>query len=177
MFRRRALLFASTALGVIVVDQVSKAMVRAAMAIGESRPIIDGLLWLTHVKNTGAAFGMFRGQRWMLILIAFVVLTVITYVAFHLKPKSLAARTALALIAAGATGNLIDRVVFHGVTDFLDLGWWPVFNVADMSLDIGVALLVWWVLFSDEYRALAPDNDNEHVDPDDEPLVPAEPRP
>lgn len=162
MFRRRALLFAGTALGIIGIDQVTKAVVRSEMAIGESRPVIDGFLWLTHVHNTGAAFGMFSEQRPMLIAIALVVLAVIGYVAFHLRPRSLAARTALALIAAGAVGNLIDRIVLHGVTDFLDLGWWPVFNVADMSLDIGVVLLVWWVLFSDEHSAAPETQPDEH---------------
>ena len=158
MFKRRALLFAATALLITVADQVTKAMVRSAMEIGESRPIVDGVLWLTHVHNTGAAFGMFRGQQYGLIVVAVVVLAVITYIALHLRPKSALARTSLALIAAGAAGNLIDRAVFGGVTDFLDLGWWPVFNVADMSLDIGVALLVWWVLFSSEQA-------EEHTEP------------
>lgn len=147
MSRRRALLFAATALGVIAFDQATKALVRDAMEVGESHPIIDGFLWLTRVHNTGAAFGMFRGQRLILVFVALVVVAAIVFVAAHLRPNSLLARSALALIAGGAVGNLIDRVMLGGVTDFLDLGWWPVFNVADMSLDIGVALLVWWVLF------------------------------
>lgn len=163
MTRRRAVVFAATALGVIAADQVTKAVVRSAMEIGDSRPIIDGILWLTHVNNTGAAFGMFRGQQWALIAIAVLVLSVIGYVGLHLRPKSPLARTALALIAAGASGNLIDRVFFGGVTDFLDLGWWPVFNVADMALDIGVALLVWWVLFT-------PEQVEEHPAHSEEPL-------
>lgn len=150
MTKRRALLFATTTLGVIVLDQVTKALVRSSMRIGESHRVIDGVLWLTHVNNTGAAFGMFRGYQWLLIIIAALVLGVIAYVAWHLRPQSLLARTALALIAAGAAGNLIDRALLGGVTDFVDFGWWPVFNVADMSLDIGVAILVWWVLFSKE---------------------------
>lgn len=157
MTTRRALVFAATALGVIAADQVTKAVVRATMEIGDSRPIIEGVLWLTHVHNTGAAFGMFRGQQWALITIAVVVVAAIVYVALHLRPNSPLARTALALIAAGAGGNLIDRVVFGGVTDFFDLGWWPVFNIADMSLDIGVALLVWWVLFTPEQAEEHPD--------------------
>lgn len=169
MFRRRALLFAGTALGVIAIDQITKALVRSDMSIGESRPLIDGVLWLTRVYNTGAAFGMFSEQRPMLIVIAVVVLAVIAYVAFHLRPRSLAARTALALIAAGAVGNLIDRIVLHGVTDFLDLGWWPVFNVADMSLDVGVVLLVWWVLFSDEHAESDDAHADDHHDDSDEP--------
>lgn len=150
MTARRALLFAATALGVIGADQVTKALVRASMRIGESHAIISGVLWLTRVRNTGAAFGMFKGQRPVLVVVAVVVLAAIVYVATHLRPDSALARTALALIAAGAAGNLIDRVILGGVTDFLDLGWWPVFNVADMALDIGVALLVWWVLFGHE---------------------------
>lgn len=155
MTRRRPLLFAATALAVIAADQVTKALVRSALGIGESDVVIPGYLWLTRVNNTGAAFGMFHGQRWVLIVVALAVLAAIIYTAAHLRPESLAARTALALIAAGAAGNLIDRIVLGGVTDFVDLGWWPVFNVADMSLDIGVVLLVWWVLFGDESQRKA----------------------
>lgn len=165
MSRRRVLLFGATTLGILVADQVTKALVRSSMEVGESRPIVDGLLWLTHVHNTGAAFGMFRGQQWMLILVAVLVILAIAYVAMHLRPENPAARTALALVAAGAIGNLTDRVVFGGVTDFLDLGWWPVFNVADMSLDIGVALLVWWVLFSSEHTE-TPEHESE-AEPED----------
>lgn len=142
--------FVATALAIIGVDQVTKALVRSAMERGESIPLVDGLIWLTRVHNTGAAFGMFKGQRPGLIIIAAVVLAGIVYVALHLRPRSALARTALALIAAGAAGNLIDRAALGGVTDFLDLGWWPVFNVADISLNVGVAMLVWWVLFSSE---------------------------
>jgi signal peptidase II len=129
--------------------------VRASFGIGESRTIIPGVLWLTHVNNTGAAFGMLRGQQWFLILVATLVLAAIGWIAVRARPESLLARTALAMIAAGAAGNLIDRVIAGGVTDFVDFGWWPVFNVADMSLDIGVALLVWWLLFGAEHRRRA----------------------
>lgn len=162
MVKRRVLLFAATALGTIAVDQATKALVRSALAVNESRPLVPGVLWLTRVHNTGAAFGMFHGQRWALVLVAALVLAGIVYVAAHLRPESAVARTALALIAAGATGNLIDRVLLGGVTDFMDLGWWPVFNVADMSLDIGVAMLVWWVLFGhEEPRHVPPDGEGQ----------------
>jgi len=149
--RRRVALFAATALVIVAADQVTKALVRASFALGESRPVIRGVLWLTHVKNTGAAFGMLRGQQWLLVSVAVTVLIVIAYVAARVRPQSLLARTALAMIAAGACGNLIDRAFAGGVTDFMDLGWWPVFNIADMSLDIGVAILVWWLLFGKEH--------------------------
>lgn len=156
MTSRHRALFAVTVAGILAADQFTKWLVRGTFEIGESRPIVSGVLWLTHVKNTGAAFGMFRGQQWMLIAVAVVVLVAIAFAARRLKPGSLLARTALAMIAAGTCGNLIDRAVSGGVTDFLDLGWFPVFNVADISLDVGVALLVWWLLFGPEHRESKP---------------------
>jgi len=150
--KRRVAVLAGTALAILAADQITKALVRASFDIGESRPLISGVLWLTHVHNTGAAFGMFRGQQWFLIGVAVVVLCAIGWVAVRVSPESPVARAALAMIAAGALGNLVDRAASGGVTDFLDLGWFPVFNVADISLDIGVALLVWWLLFSREHR-------------------------
>jgi len=158
--RARALVFGATALGVLVTDQVTKTMVRSSMEVGQSDPVIEGVLWLTRVHNTGAAFGLFRGQQWMLVIIAVAVLAVIAYVIARVRLESPAARTALALVSAGALGNLIDRVALGGVTDFLDVGWWPVFNSADISLSVGVAILVWWVLFGKEHR-------NGHADSGD----------
>ncbi len=156
MTKRRLALFAATIAGILAVDQITKWLVRGAFEVGESRPIIPDVLWLTHVRNTGAAFGMFKGQQWFLIAVAVVVLAVIAYVIHRVRPESPLAHAALAMIAAGTCGNLVDRVVSGGVTDFFDLGWFPVFNVADISLDIGVALLVWWLLFGTEHHH-APD--------------------
>lgn len=152
MSKRRVALLAMTTLAIVAVDQITKALVRSSFELGESHPVVPGVLWLTRVHNTGAAFGMFRGQQWFLIAVAVVVLGAIGWVIVRVRPASPIARVALAMIAAGALGNLIDRAVLGGVTDFLDLGWFPVFNVADMSLDVGVALIVWWLLFSAEHR-------------------------
>ncbi len=132
MTKRRTLLFAATLLGVIAADQVTKALVRASFVIGESRQVIPGVVWLTHVNNTGAAFGLFQGRQWLLVSVAIVVLGVIGYVAFRVCPKSRVAWIALGLVAAGAVGNLIDRV----------------------ASGVGVALLVGWLLFSREARGL-----------------------
>ena len=151
MVSRRGLLFFVIAGAVVVGDQVSKAAVRADMAIGESLPVIDGVFWLTHVENTGAAFGMLRGQQWLLIATAAAMLAVVAYVMVQLRPLDSWVHWALALVSGGAIGNLIDRVLTGAVTDFFDLGWFPVFNVADIALDVGVVVLVVLLLFKGEH--------------------------
>ena len=157
MSRRRVLAFALTASMVVLLDQFTKELVRRSLALGESVPVIDGVLWLTRVRNTGAAFGLLRGWQWLLVAIALVVLGAVAWALVRLKPESGVARTAFALITGGAIGNLIDRVVSGGVTDFFDLGWFPVFNVADIALDVGVALLIVWLLFGSEHRSVIDD--------------------
>ncbi|MDP2300283.1 MAG: signal peptidase II [Coriobacteriia bacterium] len=152
MTRARALAFAVTVATVVVIDQVTKAIVRASLTLNDSIPVIDGVFWLTRVRNTGAAFGMFRGQQWLLISVGFVVLGVVAWTLARVRPESWLVRWGLALVTGGAIGNLIDRVFLGGVTDFFNLGWWPVFNVADISLDIGVVLIVVWLLFSRDHR-------------------------
>ncbi|MBN2847458.1 MAG: signal peptidase II [Coriobacteriia bacterium] len=152
MTRRRALAFAATAAAVVVIDQVTKQIVRSSLALNESVSVVDGLLWLTRVHNTGAAFGMLKGQQWLLIGTSVIVLAAIGWAIVRVKPESPLMRTALALVTGGAIGNLIDRIVAGGVTDFFDLGWFPIFNVADIALDVGVALIVLWLLFSKEHH-------------------------
>ena len=148
MTRGRALLFATLFCAVVVADQVSKSVVRATFALGESTPVIDGVLWLTHIFNTGASFGMLRGQAWFFIGTAVAVLIAIAWMLARLRPEPVFAQVGLALVAGGSTGNLIDRIAAGGVTDFIDVGWWPVFNVADIALNVGVALVVVWVVFA-----------------------------
>lgn len=147
MPKRGSLAFAATAGTIIAVDQLTKAAVRASFSVGESVPVIDGVLWLTHVHNTGAAFGMLAGWGWAFVAVSVAVLAVIGWAALVARPESGVVRLGLALVAGGAAGNLIDRVLAGGVTDFIDVGWWPVFNVADIALDCGVALIVGWLLF------------------------------
>jgi signal peptidase II len=166
--RRRALALAAAASAVVVADQVTKAIARAELTQGASVPVIDGVLWLTRVQNTGAAFGMFPGGRWLFVATALVVLGAVTWVVLRERPRGRLAWVALALVTGGTIGNLIDRVLAGGVTDFLDLGWWPVFNVADIALDTGVALIAGWLLFGNEHRtsdAAEPDGDPRREEP------------
>ncbi|MDI6713176.1 MAG: signal peptidase II [Anaerosomatales bacterium] len=145
---RPALRLAITAGTVLVVDQASKAAVRHWLPLGASRPLLDGVLDLTHVRNTGAAFGLFPGAMAWFMLSAVIVLAGIAFVWWRHAPSDPWTVVALGLIAGGAAGNLIDRAFLGGVTDFFDLRVWPVFNVADIALDVGVAIVVVRLLFS-----------------------------
>lgn len=150
MTRAREVIFGATLLGVLIADQATKSLVRATLAVGASVPFLDGFMSLTHVRNTGAAFGFFPGRMPVFIAISVLVLGGIAWVWWRLKPRSTWVVIALGLVAGGATGNLIDRIIAGRVTDFFDVGWWPVFNVADIALDVGVVALLVWLLFSRE---------------------------
>lgn len=150
MSSRSALRLAITAGTVLVVDQASKAAVRHWLPLGTSVPIIEGVLDLTHVHNTGAAFGIFPGAMAWFMLAAVAVLAGIAYVWWRHTPRDPWTVAALGFIAGGAAGNLIDRALLGGVTDFFDVRIWPVFNVADIALDVGVAILVVRILFGAE---------------------------
>ena len=109
---------------------------------GESRLIVPHLLYLTYVQNTHGAFGLFGDRIWFLIGLAVVVLGLF-YAAFRdAAAQSLLVRIAFGAILGGAVGNIVDRIQRHFVVDFIDLRWWPVFNVTDSCITIGVVLLV-----------------------------------
>lgn len=141
------LLFAVIVLGGVAFDQASKVYICDNIALHSSITVIDGLFSITSVRNPGAAFGVFAHSAWRLpfltgvTLIALVALCVaVRNTASHKKLPVLA----LSLIFAGAGGNLIDRVRFGEVVDFIDLYWkqhhWPAFNVADSMICLGVFL-------------------------------------
>jgi signal peptidase II len=113
-------------------------------------PLIDGILSFTYVRNAGAAFGMFQGGRWPFIAVSCVAAIALAVALWRAKGQS-PRRGAYALILAGAVGNLIDRLFYGGsVVDFILMSWkghnFPVYNVADMGVSIGAALLIWTML-------------------------------
>jgi signal peptidase II len=132
---------------VVVADQVTKALVRAFVPLHESRTLVPGLLDLTHVQNTGAAFGIlnaadFPWKQAVIAVIATAALISIAVYAARLSPHQRLARLGLALVLGGAAGNLIDRVTTGAVVDFVDVYWrsyhfWA-FNVADSAITVGV---------------------------------------
>lgn len=127
---------------VFILDRVSKAWVLDTLAEGESLRL-NFFFHLTRVNNTGAAFGLFKNLQIFLIIIGVVCVAGLMYTVFHRplpSPRSRLADTASLLIAGGALGNLHDRVRYGYVVDFLDFRVWPVFNVADSAITIGVGL-------------------------------------
>lgn len=158
MYRRAGLAFAATVLVVFALDQASKAYIRAMMTLGRSIPVVPDVFSITHINNEGAAFGLFPGQLGFFVAVALVVLGGILYVWWRLRPCRWFIVHALGLIAAGALGNLVDRVAVGRVTDFFEIHGWPVFNVADIALDVGVVILVAWLLFSKEAAAALKDH-------------------
>ena len=136
---------------VVLFDQLTKVLVRQSIALGESRTIIQGFLDLTHVQNTGAAFGLlnsvdFPYKPWVMIGVASIALLAIAAYGTQLGFHDRMARLGLALILGGAFGNLLDRALVGHVTDFVDVYWgtshfWA-FNVADGAINVGAALVL-----------------------------------
>jgi signal peptidase II len=127
---------------VVAVDQAIKALVARSVPVGDSIPVIPGVLSLTHVRNTGVAFGLFAGLSPLVTALAALTLF---FAVFYNKGRWLRSRAesaGIALMAGGAAGNLLDRVRLGFVVDYLDLHVWPVFNVADAAIVVGAGVLV-----------------------------------
>jgi signal peptidase II len=139
------------ALGMIALDQLTKAAIRSTIPLYDSIEIVPGLVNLTHVLNTGAAFGFldrldFAYKAVVVTLLATAALAAIVFYAMTLGSETRLSRLALTLVVAGAVGNLVDRVVAGAVVDFVDVYWgtwhfWA-FNVADSCISIGAILLI-----------------------------------
>ena len=139
------------AAAVIVLDQITKALVRHHLRLYETHEIIPGLVSLVHGRNVGMAFGVFSGgglpaQAVVLAVLSGAVLLLVLAHWRRLAEGPLSLRLALSLVAGGAIGNLIDRVRLGYVTDFVHVYWrthvWPDFNVADSAISIGIVLLL-----------------------------------
>ena len=140
---------------IVVLDQATKALVRANLPLHESLTVIPGFFDLTHVRNTGAAFGMlnsvdFAYKPVIMVLVALIALGAVASYALTLPSTQQIARYGLALILGGAVGNLIDRATVGYVIDFVDVYWRGVhfwaFNVADSAITVGVVLMLLDVL-------------------------------
>ena len=151
--KKNILIFLLGAAVVIALDQITKSAIATRFVMHESYPVINGLFNLVYVMNPGAAFGFLANAsetfRYIFFTgITIVALLLILYYLVKSKPQSLIIVCALTLIFAGAVGNLIDRIRFGAVVDFLDVyiglpRTWPAFNVADSAISIGAVLMIW----------------------------------
>ena len=140
---------------ILVLDQLTKMIVDRTMPLHHSIPIIDGFFNLTYVRNTGAAFGIFAGSHEafrlpFLILVSILALGFVFLMLKRLPDDQIGLITALSFIIGGAIGNLIDRVLYGEVIDFLDFYWshyhWPAFNLADSCITIGVLITLYYLI-------------------------------
>ncbi len=147
----RNVVFLLIALLIVVAYQLSKIWIRSNLALGQSLPD-TGFFRLTHIHNSGATFGLFQGQSFALTVAALVVMAILLFYALFMSRRfpfleNMLSKSALGLILGGAVGNLIDRLRFGYVTDFIDAGIWPAFNVADSAVTVGVILFACSLLF------------------------------
>lgn len=149
-WRKEMIIYYLLALVILAVDQLTKWLVVRFMSVGQSIPIIDGLFYFTSHRNKGAAFGILQNQRIFFILVTAVVVAGVIYYLWRVKGQKRLLSVALSLLLGGALGNFIDRLFRGEVVDFFDvkipLGTFyydfPIFNVADSALVIGVIILL-----------------------------------
>jgi signal peptidase II len=147
---------------IVFLDQITKAAILKNFFIHESRPVIDGFFNIVYVMNPGAAFGFLANMsetfRYLFFIgITILVMALIIYYIATSKSQNMLYVVSLTLIFAGAVGNLIDRIRFGAVVDFLDVyigtAHWPAFNVADSSITCGAVLMVWGMIIQRKKEA------------------------
>ena len=146
----RNAVFFLVALLVLVADQMSKAWIKASLARGQS--LFDiGLLRIIHIQNTGAAFGLFPDQTFTLTVVASIGAVALLLCGIFTQRclpflDNMLGKSVLGLILGGTVGNLVDRLRFGHVTDFIDFKVWPAFNVADSAVTVGVIIFAYFIL-------------------------------
>jgi signal peptidase II len=150
--RWRLAAFFLAALFVVYADQLSKLWVRSNLDIGQSL-FEAGIFQIVRIQNTGSSFGLFQDHPFALIIVASIGIALLLFYALFAYRRysifdSRLGMIALGLILGGIIGNLIDRLRFGGVTDFISVGWWPAFNIADSALVVGAIIYAYSLLLS-----------------------------
>jgi len=131
--------------GILFLDQVTKFAVQRWMTLHQSYPLLGEVVQFTYIRNPGAAFGITFGGPWLYLVLSVIACIVMIYYLVRLPADEKLGRYAMMSILGGAFGNLIDRALYGDVVDFIDIGAgayrWPVFNVADSAVTIGIILL------------------------------------
>ena len=127
----------------ILIDQITKYLIRINFQEGETLPIISDIFHLTYVRNRGAAFSIFENIEIVTILIPIVIIILtIAFLIYYKNKISKVMLISISLIISGGLSNLIDRVIFGYVTDMIDFRFFPVFNIADIAVTIGCILII-----------------------------------
>ncbi len=134
---------------VFALDRISKNLVVSSLALGESWDILEGIFSFTYVQNRGAAFSILQGQRTFFLIITVLVVTIMLFAYFKNFQGMLVPTVAIGLICGGALGNFFDRLVYGYVVDFLDFYFFPVFNIADSAIVVGVFFLFVHMFFGE----------------------------
>jgi signal peptidase II len=151
------IVFVAIAIVIVAADQFTKIWIRSHLAVNQSVPS-DGLFRLTYAQNTGAAFSIFYGKVGILTIVSIIGVIALLFYVFMVYRRfpyldTRINKIALGLILGGTLGNLIDRLRLGYVTDFVDIGPWPVFNVADSSLVVGVIVFALLILLMTQFPA------------------------
>lgn len=132
---------------VVVIDRVTKNFISSLLSYGESLPIIKNIFHLTLVHNTGIAFGLFKDRGMVFIIVPVIAIILLIFNLYYYKQNDEALShsyiLAFSLILGGAIGNLIDRIMYGYVIDFIDLRIWPVFNIADSAITVGAVMIAY----------------------------------
>ena len=138
MKHRKEVVFLLITLVVILLDQITKSIVRNTFQVGQTKGIF------TYIQNTGAGFGILKGMNGFLIAVSILIIVFIIYYYHKIHEHHKAPVGATAFIIGGAVGNLIDRIIHGFVIDFIDFGIWPAFNIADSAITIGAVVLIFY---------------------------------
>lgn len=140
---------------VVGFDRMTKVVFSNILQLGESIPVITNVFHFTLVYNTGIAFGLFKNQGIVFVIIPIIAIALLVYNIYYYQKMGELSRMYIigfSLILGGAIGNLIDRMMFGHVIDFIDFQVWPVFNIADSAITVG-AVIILWTCFPEKKRS------------------------
>ncbi len=151
--KRNKLLYLITLIVLIGGDQFTKHLISSSMQLGQSQEIIDNFFYFTYAHNTGVAWGMLAGHLWLFIIVALISAVLMIIFFKRTREEEILTRFGLVLTFAGMIGNLTDRIVLGYVRDFIDVIIFnynfPIFNIADVAVVIGVALIIIEIIFEE----------------------------
>lgn len=134
----------------IAADQIIKYFIHNNMLLGNHYPLIEDFLYLTYIRNTGIAFGLFKNNNLFMIIVISIIILILLYFYNKEEKKVFTLSISVTLLVSGAIGNLIDRVFYGYIIDYINFTFWPAFNLADSLIVIGSILLGIYLIFQVE---------------------------